>query len=64
MYEVDKNYEKLIKGKYTYFLDNRLQLLLKRKLNIKYNIYIPYVDSEKVIFYTDKIPNIIDLFGN
>lgn len=59
MYEVDKNYEKLIKGKYTYFLDNRLQLLLKRKLNIKYNIYIPYIDSEKVIYYTDKLPNVL-----
>ena len=60
MYEVDKYYEKLITGKYTNFLDYNLQELLKRKLGkIKYNKYIPYIDSEKIIYYTDKLPNVL-----
>ena len=60
IYIVDKNIEKIINGKYTYFLDSKLQKLVKNKLGkFKYNIYIPYKDSEKVIFYNGIKPNIL-----
>ncbi len=60
IYAVDKNVEKIITGKYTYFLDNKLQNLVKRKINkIEYNIYKPYKDSEKVIFYQGNKPNVL-----
>ena len=59
-YTIIKNYEKIITGKSTLFLDSRLQELLKRKLGkIKYNIYKPYIDSDKVIYYTDNKPIIL-----
>lgn len=58
-YEVIKNIEKLKKGESTRFLDNKMQLAIKRKLKKdEYNIYYPYPDSEKVIFYKDTKPNI------
>ena len=60
IYIVDKNFEKILNCKYTYFLDSKLQKLVKRKLKrIKYDIYIPYKDSEKVIFYNGIKPNIL-----
>lgn len=60
IYVINKNYEKIITGKYTFFLDTKLQKLVKRKLGrIKYNVYLPYIDSDKVIYYTDKIPNVL-----
>ena len=63
IYMVNKNVEKIINGKYTFFLDYREQLLIKRKLGkIKYNIYIPYKDSEKVIFYLLGIMPVIKIY--
>ena len=60
IYIVDKNVKKIINGKYTFFLDSKLQKLVKSKLKkYKYNIYIPYKDSEKVIFYNDIKPSLI-----
>ena len=60
IYIVDKNVEKIINGKYTFFFDSMLQKLVKSKLKkYKYNIYIPYKDSEKVIFYNDIKPSLI-----
>ena len=56
MYEVNKNVEKIIMGKETNFLDYNMQELVKRKLGkISYNIYKPYQDSEKVIYYTEDL---------
>ena len=58
-YEVIKNIEKLRNGFSTRFLDNNMQNLLKRKLRkCEYNIYYPYPDSEKVLFYTNNLPKI------
>ena len=44
----------------TFFLDPREQELLKSKLKKnEYKIYRPYKDSEKNIFYTNNIPEVI-----
>ena len=60
LYIINKNYEKVITGNFTYFLDFKLQILVKRKLGkVKYNVYKSYIDSDKVIFYQDKIPNVL-----
>ena len=58
-YEIIKNIEKIKNGFPTRFLDNKMQLELKNKLKKnEYNIYYPYIDSEKVIFYDKIKPNI------
>lgn len=60
MYEVNKNVEKIIMGKETNFLDYNMQELVKRKLGkISYNVYKPYQDSEKVIYYTQDLPKVL-----
>lgn len=60
IYNVIKNVEKIYNNKYTYFLDSKLQKLVKSKLGkIKYHIYYPYPESEKVIYYTNKIPQVL-----
>lgn len=59
IYIVNKNVEKILKGNSTNFLDPNLQNIIKRKLTKNnYNIYLPYEDSEKVIYYVSKCPNI------
>lgn len=59
IYIISKNVEKIIKGGSTNFLDLRMQNMVKRKLGkINYNIYYPYKDSEKVIFFVLKYPNV------
>ena len=59
-YEIIKNIEKIKNGFSTRFLDNKMQLELKKRLKKnEYNIYYPYLDSEKVIFYQNNKPNII-----
>lgn len=59
MYKIEKNLNRLKNGEYTFFL-NPLEIKeLKGKLNKnEYKIYSPTLDSEKVIFYKDKLPNI------
>lgn len=58
-YDIEKNLNKIYKGEPTYFLDPLTYNIVSKKLkNINYNIYSPYKDSEKVIIYTDKLPNI------
>ena len=60
IYDVSKNVEKLILGKCTNFLDARMQNIIKRKINkIDYQIYKPYKDSEKNIFYVNNKPNVL-----
>ena len=59
MYLVEKNINRLEKFGSTFFLDpseaNQVKSKLKKNM---YKIYKPYVDSEKVILYTE-IPNIL-----
>ena len=58
-YEIIHNLELLKKGYSTRFLDSKMQLELKKKLKKnEYQIYYPYDESEKVLFYTKKIPEI------
>ena len=59
IYDVIKNAEKIFNNKYTSFLDVKLQKLVRSKLGkTKYQIYLPYQDSEKVIYYTSDIPKV------
>lgn len=59
MYNIEKNLNKLYNGQPTFFLDPKEQLLLKGKLKKKeYNVFLPYKNSEKVIFYVDKGPDV------
>ena len=59
-YEIVHNKELLDNGLPTKFLDLRKQDELKRILKKNnYNIYYPYKDSEKVIFYKDIEPEIV-----
>ena len=51
--------EKIKNGKNTLFLDGREFKLVTAKLKKQeYKIYYPYKDSEKVMLYTGKIPNV------
>ena len=58
-YEIVKNLEKLRQGYSTKFLDPWLQEELKKRLKKdEYEIYYPYIDSDKVIFYKKVEPRI------
>ena len=60
LYTISKNVEKLQNGNSTNFLDSKLQKLVKSKLKKKdYKIYLPYKESEKVIFYVKEKPNVL-----
>ena len=60
MYNIKKNIERLKRGDYTYFLDPfEANLIAKSFKKEEYNILKPYKDSEKIIFYAKKKPNII-----
>ncbi|MBQ9024493.1 MAG: hypothetical protein IJ105_04650 [Bacilli bacterium] len=58
MYFIKKNIDRLYDGLYTNFLDIKYQNLIKSKLKINYNIFKPFDESEKVIFYTKTRPEI------
>ena len=58
-YIIEKNINKIIKGEYTNFLDPSVFYKLSLKLGkIKYNIYSPYLGSDKVIIYTKELPKV------
>ena len=60
-YFIEKNIAKFYKYGYTYFLDSKELLMVKKELNrnkTKYNIYEPYIDSDYKIIYKDEIPNV------
>lgn len=58
-YVVNKNYEKLLQGKPTNFLDPNIFKKVAAKLKKDcYNIYYPYKDSEKIILYINEPPKI------
>ena len=59
IYKIDNSAEKVLHGKNTLFLDGNEFMLVKSKLkNVPYNVYYPYVDSEKVIIYSKDIPKV------
>ena len=60
MYKIEKNLNKLNKNQPTFFLDPKEQLeLSKKRKKDSYQIYKPYSDSEKNIFYTKEEPKVI-----
>ena len=59
-YIIDKHIEKLYKYGYTDFLLPNEFLQVKNKLKkTEYNVYKPYIDSEKVILYRKVKPEIV-----
>lgn len=60
MYTIQKNITRLNNNQPTFFLEQNEQNDLKRKLGkAKYNIFYPNSECEKVIFYTDRIPEVV-----
>lgn len=60
MYKIEKSLNKLKNNQPTFFLNPKEQQELIKKLKKNsYNIFKPYPDSEKNIFYTTTKPNII-----
>ena len=60
MYEIQKNVTRLDNGQPTYFLDLSEALEVKKKMGkVKLNIFRPFPDSEKIIYYLDKEPEVI-----
>lgn len=58
-YEIEKNIEKLKKGIPTGFITGNVFNEISKKLTKKeYNIYKPYQESDKIILYKNKLPNI------
>lgn len=58
-YIVEKNVEKFIREGYTNFLDMSLFNRVKSKLKgLKYKVYYPYKESERVIIYKERKPKI------
>ncbi|MBR2712787.1 MAG: hypothetical protein IKF37_00220 [Bacilli bacterium] len=59
MYKINKNYNRLLNGDSTFFLNPLEVMELKGKLNKnEYKIYMPTKDAEKVIFYKSNEPDI------
>lgn len=60
MYFIQKNLTRLNNLGYTYFLDpkEKSEVISKLKKN-EYSIYYPYKDSEKIIIYKNKIPEVL-----
>ena len=60
MYKIEKNLNRLYRKEATFFLDPKEQLELSKKLKKEpYQIYKPYPDSEKSIFYIKEEPKVI-----
>lgn len=60
MYLASKNANKVFDGKYTNFLDSKREILVKGILKkYPYKVYKPYNDSEKVILYKDREPEVV-----
>lgn len=59
IYKINNAVEKIKSGKNTLFLDGKEFNLVKSKLKKDdYKVYYPYKDSEKVMLYTRKLPNV------
>ena len=60
MYTIQKNLTRLKNNQTTYFLDPKELVQIKGKLKKgEYSIYYPYKDSEKVIIYQNKEPEVL-----
>ena len=58
-YLIEKNINKLLRNEPTNFIDpGTLKKIIPKLKGIKYNIYYPYKDSDKVIIYINNIPRI------
>lgn len=58
-YKINNAVEKIKIGKNTSFLDGRELKLVTAKLKKgEYNVYYPYKDSEKVMLYIGKVPDV------
>lgn len=59
IYKIDNSVERLQSNRCTLFLDCRELNLIKSKISKrKYNIYYPYIESEKVILYKKELPKV------
>ena len=59
-YEIIKNIEKIKNGYPTRFIDSSMQNELKKKLKKnEYQVYYPYIDAIKVIFYKKIEPKVV-----
>ena len=60
MYNIKKNVDKLKNGYSTFFLDpNEAREVSKYFKKNEFNVFKPYKDAEKVIFYKDKKPSVV-----
>lgn len=60
MYEIQKNLTRLNNGQHTFFLDECEAREVKRKLGkTKFKVFSPNKDSEKIIYYIDKEPEVV-----
>ena len=58
-YLLEKNINKILRNEPTNFIDpGTLKKIIPKLKGIKYNIYYPYKDSDKVIIYINNIPRI------
>lgn len=59
IYEVEKNVEKILRGKATGFLTSNVRLAIQNRLKKKeYNVFLPFKEAEKVILYADVTPKV------
>lgn len=60
MYVIQKNLNRLNNDQPTFFLDPKDQAQLKQKIKKdNYRVFSPYEDCEKVIFYINKLPEVV-----
>ena len=60
MYEIQKNLTRLNNGQPTFFLDLNEAKEVKRKFGKnKINVFSPFVESEKIIYYLDREPEVL-----
>ena len=58
-YIIEKNVNKIYRGEPTNFLDpSTFKNVISKLKHIDYKVYYPYDESDKVIIYTDKLPEI------
>ncbi len=58
-YIIEKNVNKIYRGEPTNFLDpSTFKNVISKLKQIDYKVYYPYDESDKVIIYTDKLPEI------
>ena len=58
MYFIRKNVDRIYEDSYTNFLDINFQVQVRNKIKIDFNIFMPFEDAERVVYYVNDIPNI------